>query len=80
MIAIPILNPRSHKHMLTLLLPSDDTEFGEHCLQVVFDVAAVEFEYVLAGQIVHGTGPVWALYFPPSHAAHVNPLCPATSE
>jgi hypothetical protein len=66
--------------MLALLLPADDTEFALHVRQVAFDVAAVEFEYVFAGHSVHGTGPVCALCFPISHAAHVNPLCPATSE
>ena len=68
------------EHILELLLPTDDTEFAEHAWQVAFDVAAVELEYVFAGQLMHGTGPVWALNFPPSHAVHVNPFWPATSE
>jgi hypothetical protein len=47
---------------------------------VAFDVAADVLEYVFTGQLMHGTGPVWALYFPPSHAVHVIPFCPDTSE
>ena len=68
------------EHILELLLPTDDTEFAEHAWQVAFDVAAIELEYVFAGQSMHGTGPVWGLCFPISQAVHVNPLCPDTSE